>query len=86
MTLEEAARQAIAGDKDVLNLLVTAMQCDIFGFALRMLCNRQDAEDATQEILLKTIKALPGFRGEAKFRTWFYRIALNHLLNVKKPK
>jgi RNA polymerase sigma factor (sigma-70 family) len=51
-----------------------------------MLHRRADAEDAAQEILLKTIKALPEFRSEAKFRTWLYRIAVNHLLSVKKPK
>jgi RNA polymerase sigma factor (sigma-70 family) len=51
-----------------------------------MLRRHADAEDATQEILLKAMTALPGFRGEAKFTTWLYRIAVNHLLNVKKPK
>jgi len=51
-----------------------------------MLHRRADAEDATQEILLKVIQALPGFRGEAKFSTWLYRIAVNHLLSFKKPK
>ena len=49
MTLEDAARRAIAGDKDALNELVAALQGDLFGLALRMLANRQDAEDATQD-------------------------------------
>jgi RNA polymerase sigma factor (sigma-70 family) len=84
MTLEEAARQAIAGDKDVLNLLVTAMQCDIFGFALRMLCNRQDAEDATQEILIRIVTRLSQFDFRSKLKTWAYRVAVNYILDVKK--
>jgi DNA-directed RNA polymerase specialized sigma24 family protein len=83
---EELASRAKSGGRDQLELLLTRHLPWLFNLSLRMLHRRADAEDATQEILLKTIKALPGFRGEAKFRTWFYRIALNHLLNVKKPK
>jgi RNA polymerase sigma factor (sigma-70 family) len=49
-----------------------------------MLLRRADAEDATQEVLIKAFKALPTFRGDCKFRTWLYRIAVNHILNVKK--
>src|SRR5208283_561770 len=40
--------------------------------------------DATQEVLLKAFKSLPTFRGGSQFRTWLYRIAVNHILNVKK--
>jgi RNA polymerase sigma factor (sigma-70 family) len=83
---EELATRAKAGDREQLELLLTRHLPWLFNLSLRMLHRRADAEDATQEILLKTIKALPGFRNEAKFRTWLYRIAFNHLLNVKKPK
>ena len=51
-----------------------------------MLYHHADAEDATQEILIKVLKALPSFRGESKLSTWLYRIAVNHILNVKKEK
>lgn len=83
---EELATGAKAGNRERLELLLTRHLPWIFNLSLRMLHRYADAEDATQEILLKTIKALPGFRGEAKFRTWLYRIAFNHLLSVKKPK
>ena len=83
---EELVAGAKAGGRDQLELLLTHHLPWLFNLALRMLHRRADAEDATQEILLKTIKALPGFRGEAKFTTWLYRIAFNHLLSVKKPK
>lgn len=82
----ELASSARAGEHDQLEPLLTRHIPWIFNLSLRMLHRRADAEDATQEILLKTIKALPGYRGEAKFRTWLYRIAVNHLLSVKKPK
>ncbi len=83
---EELVISAKAGGRDQLELLLTRHLPWLFNLSLRMLHRRADAEDATQEILLKTIKALPSFRGEAKFRTWLYRIAVNHLSNVRKPK
>jgi len=83
---DEMLASAKSGDRDQLELLLTPHLPWLFNLSLRMLHRRADAEDATQEILLKVIKALPGFRGEAKFSTWLYRIAVNHLLNVKKPK
>jgi RNA polymerase sigma factor (sigma-70 family) len=85
-TDEELAARANAGDRDQLELLLTRHLPWIFNLSVRMLHRHADAEDATQEILLKVMKALPGFRAEARFSTWLYRIAVNHLLNVKKPK
>ena len=82
----ELAMRAQAGDRDQLEILLARHLPWLFNLSLRMLHRRADAEDATQEILLKTIKALPGFRGDAKFSTWLYRIAVNHLLSVKKSK
>lgn len=83
---DELLARAKSGDRDQLELLLTPHLPWLFNLSLRMLHRRADAEDATQEILLKTLKALPGFRGEAKFSTWLYRIAVNHLLGVKKAK
>lgn len=84
MTLEEAAQKAIAGDKDALNLLVTVLKGDLFGLALRMLCNREDAEDATQEILIRIVTRLSQFDYRSKLKTWAYRVAVNYILDVKK--
>jgi len=86
ITDEELAAQARSGDREALELLFTRHLLWIFNLSVRMLRVHADAEDATQEILIKVMKALPGFRGESKFRTWLYRIAVNHILNVKKGK
>lgn len=51
--------------------------------ALRMLGHRSDAEDATQEVLIRITTRLATFRGEAGFRTWAYRVAANHLLTTR---
>jgi len=80
----ELVTRAKAGDQ--LEILLMRHLPWVFNLSVRMLHRRADAEDATQEILLKTIKALPGFRGEENFSTWVYRIAANHLLNIRKRK
>ncbi len=82
--LEDIARQAIEGDRDALNTLLTALQDDIFGLALRMLWNREDAEDATQEILVRIVTHLSQFNFQSRLKTWAYRVAVNCILDGKK--
>ena len=77
----DLVRSAQAGDRDALDSLVRRHQTWIFHIAQRMLWNRADAEDATQEIFVKAITHLGGFEQRSGFRTWLYRIAGNHLLD-----
>ena len=83
-TLEELARQALDGDRDALDSLVRSLQGDLYGLALRMLWNREDAEDATQEILVRIVTRLSQFNFESRVKTWAYRVAVNYILDVKK--
>lgn len=82
--LEELARLALDGDRDAVEHLARQLQGDVYGLALRMLWNREDAEDATQEILVRTITRLSQFDFRSRLRTWVYRIAVNYILDVKK--
>jgi RNA polymerase sigma factor (sigma-70 family) len=82
--LEDLAREAINGDREALDRLVRALQGDVYGLALRMLWNREDAEDATQEILVRAVTRLAQFDFRSKLKTWVYRIAVNYILDVKK--
>ena len=84
LALEDLARRAIDGDRNALEDLVRALQGDIYGLAPRMLCNREDAEDATQEILVRIVTHLSQFDFRSKLKTWAYRIAVNYILDVKK--
>ena len=84
MTLEDVARRAIDGDRDALDSLVRELQGDIYGLALRMLWNREDAEDATQEILVRVVTRLSQFDFRSRLKTWVYRVAVNYILDVKK--
>ncbi|QOY88774.1 RNA polymerase sigma factor [Paludibaculum fermentans] len=58
-TIEDGARRALEGDRDALDRVVRGLQGDLYGLALRMLLNREDAEDATQEILVRIVTRLP---------------------------
>src|ERR671911_2303069 len=84
MTLEAVAKRALDGDQDALEQLVRDLQSDVYGLALRMLWNREDAEDATQEILVRAVTRLAQFDFRSKLTTWVYRIAVNYILDVKK--
>jgi len=82
--LEPLARRAIDGEREALDHIVRALQGDVYGLALRTLWNREDAEDATQEILVRVVTRLAQFDFRSKLRTWVYRIAVNYILDVKK--
>ena len=83
-SLETLVESAKGGDGDALESLVRRIQDNIYGLALRMLARPSDAEDATQEILVKVITHLDSYRGESSFTTWVYRVAANHLLTSRK--
>ena len=84
IVLEDEARRAIDGDREALDKLVRALQGDIYALALRMLCNREDAEDATQEILVRLVTRLSQFDFRSRLKTWAYRVAANYILDAKK--
>lgn len=83
-TLEELARRAVDGDRDAVATIVRELQPTTFALAIRMLWHRQDAEDATQEILVRVVTRLAQFDFRSRLRTWAYRVATNYLLDVKK--
>ncbi len=82
--LQALVDKATAGDKEALETLVAGVQDIVFNLSLRMLGTFADAEDATQDILLKMITHLSSFRGDSSFTTWVFSIAANHLKNYKK--
>ncbi|WP_251388022.1 RNA polymerase sigma factor [Mediterraneibacter agrestimuris] len=82
--LQALVNKATAGDKKALETLVIGVREIVFNLSLRMLGTFSDAEDATQDILLKMITHLSSFRGDSSFTTWLFSIATNHLRNYKK--
>jgi RNA polymerase sigma factor (sigma-70 family) len=82
----ELVRQAQGGNREALEQLITRHQAWIYNIVLRMVYLPQDAEDATQEILVKLITKLSTFAGKSTLRTWLYRIVVNHVLNMKRVR
>ena len=80
----ELVEQAKGGNRFALEKLVLRHQAWIYNIAIRMVFQPEDAEEVTQEVLIKVITKLSTFKGESKFRTWVYRIAANHVLNMKR--
>ena len=74
------------GDRTALEALVGRHQAWIYNITIRMRGHPEDAEDATQEILIKALTRLSSFEGRSRFRTWLYRIAVNHVLNIKRGR
>jgi RNA polymerase sigma-70 factor (ECF subfamily) len=69
--------RTLGGEPDAFNVLVRRWERHIYGLSLRMLGRDEEARDATQETFLSAYRNLSKFRGEAKFSSWIYRIALN---------
>ena len=81
---QELVQLAKGGSRAALEELVVRHQPWIYNLALRMVLRPEDAEDATQEVLVKLFTRLSTFDGRSSLRTWLYRIAINHLLNMKR--
>ncbi len=76
-TDEELVARSIGGDADSFNQLVLRWERPIYALAYRTIGREEEARDVCQETFLRAYRALPRFRGQAKFSSWLYRIALN---------
>jgi RNA polymerase sigma factor (sigma-70 family) len=84
--IEPLVARAQEGDRAALETVIASMRDRIYNLALRMLWHPADAEDATQEILVRLVTHLGSFRGESTFSTWAYRVASNYLLTTRKRR
>ena len=76
-TDEELVAKSVGGDAESFNELILRWERPIYALAYRTIGREEDARDVCQETFLRAFRALPGFRGQAKFSSWLYRIALN---------
>jgi RNA polymerase sigma-70 factor (ECF subfamily) len=77
LTDSQIIERTLRGEPDAFSMLVRRWERQIYGLTLRMLGHDDEAKDATQETFLSAYRNLGKFRGEAKFSSWIYRIALN---------
>jgi RNA polymerase sigma-70 factor (ECF subfamily) len=80
-TDEELVKQVCNGEESAFRALVERHYQKVFGLAMSMVRNREDALDVTQETFLHVHRSIGGFRFSAKFSTWLYRIATNLCLD-----
>ncbi len=73
----ELVALATGGDTESFNQLILRWERPIFALAYRVIGREEDARDVCQETFLRAYRALPGFKGDAQFSSWIYRIALN---------
>ena len=76
-TDEELVARSRGGDVDSFNQLILRWERPIYALAYRVIGREDDARDVCQEAFLRAFRALPGFKGQAKFSSWLYRITLN---------
>ena len=76
-TDEELVALSMGGDTESFNQLILRWEKPIYALAYRVIGREEDARDVCQETFLRAFRALPGFKGQAKFSSWLYRIALN---------
>ena len=76
-TDEDLVARSRGGDLDSFNQLILRWERPIYALAYRVIGREEDARDVCQETFLRAFRALPGFKGQAKFSSWLYRIALN---------
>src|SRR5258708_5506474 len=84
--LETLVVEARGGSRDSLERLIGQIQRPVYNLALRMLWDREDARDASQEILVRVVTHLSSFRGGSRFLTWVYRIAANYLISARQSQ
>jgi RNA polymerase sigma-70 factor, ECF subfamily len=81
MTDKEIIAQIVQGDRNLYRKLVEKYQPMVFRTCMGFLHNKDDSDDLTQDIFIQAFQTLPGFKGDATFPTWIYRIAVNASLN-----
>ncbi len=82
-SLNEIVEKANSGDQKLLELVIDSIKDMVYNLSVKILLYPEDAEDATQDILIKVITHLSTFNQRSSFKTWAYRIAINYLITFK---
>ena len=83
---KDIIEKVLGGDPNAFEELVLRYETTVYNLALRMVSDREDAADMTQEAFIKAYNSLPSFRGDSKFSVWLYRITTNVCLDFLRAK
>jgi RNA polymerase sigma-70 factor (ECF subfamily) len=78
---EAIVRAVVGGSRDAFSIIVERHRRSVYQLCYRYVANHEDASDLAQEVFLRAFRGLSRFKGQASFRTWLYRIAVNACLN-----
>ncbi|MEO1055087.1 MAG: RNA polymerase sigma factor [Bacteroidota bacterium] len=84
--LNHQIKRALSGEKKALERIIEEVKDLVYNLSLKMLFFPEDAQDATQEILIRMTTHLSTFQGKSSFKTWVYRVAVNYLVSEKSKK
>jgi RNA polymerase sigma-70 factor (ECF subfamily) len=74
------------GEPAALDALIRATYADVYALARRMLADPDEASDATQEVFVRVMRSVLGFRGESTFGTWLHRVTVNVCLTMLRKR
>lgn len=82
----QLVRAVQRGEAGAMDALIRASYADVYALSRRLLGDPSDAADATQEVYLRVVRSVLGFRGEARFGTWLHRITVNVCMTALKSR
>ena len=82
----EVVRACQRGEAGALDALVRATYADVYALAYRLVRDRDEAADVTQEVFVRVMRSVVGFRGESAFGTWLHRVTVNAALTSLRKK
>jgi RNA polymerase sigma-70 factor (ECF subfamily) len=74
------------GEPGALDALIRATYADVYALSRRMLADPDEAADATQEVFVRVMRSVLGFRGESAFGTWLHRVTVNVCLTMLRKR
>lgn len=86
MNEEKLISRAAKGDASAFNELLGTQEKRMYAVCLRMCGNHEDAQDCLQESMLRIFRSISGFKGQASFSTWVYRVTMNTCLDELRKK
>ena len=82
----EVVRACQRGEAGALDALVRATYADVYALAYRLVRDRDEAADVTQEVFVRVMRSVVGFRGESAFGTWLHRVTVNTALTALRKR
>jgi RNA polymerase sigma-70 factor (ECF subfamily) len=82
----QLVRAVQRGERGAMDDLIRATYADVYALARRLLVDPSDAADATQEVYLRVVRSVLGFRGDAAFGTWLHRVTVNVCLSALRSR